>query len=276
MSFLVLLLVLWVEKFSSWRRHIQCDGLWNRWFDHIRGKALGPWLALTLMLGVPLLLAAVALGVLGSYLHGWLALPLHLLILIYALGRGDVLERLGAFRDAWRRGDQEAAFLAAQRDLQLDAEGSPQQLLPQVQGYLLWQGYQGFFAVIFWYVLLGPLLALAYRLLDHVSRQSHDPSLQEKARLLRHALDWLPVRALSASFALVGNFVAVARQLLHVLLAWEVPAAGVLAQAGRAAAEIAEPRSGEEGVASLDGLWQLLVRSAILWYALIAVWVIWF
>ena len=34
-----------------------------------------------------------------------------------------------------------------------------------VQTRLLWKSYEGFFAVIFWYLLLGPMAALAYRLL---------------------------------------------------------------------------------------------------------------
>ena len=36
--------------------------------------------------------------------------------------------------------------------------------------------------------------------------------------------------------------------------------------------EQGQPVIGEVGVSSLDGLWQLLVRAAVLWYALFAVW----
>jgi len=274
MSFLVLLLMLWVEKFSAWRRRIQHDGPWLRQLARVEASArLGaaPWLSLALLVALPVALLAVLLVLLKPLAYGWLSLPVHLLVLVYSLGRGDVLAALGPFRDAWRRGDRQAAYHVAERDLALQAEDS-ETLLLRVQGYLLWQGYQGFFAVIFWYALLGPVAALAYRLLALTSEHAQQPALRERALQVRHGFDWLPVRVLAASFALVGNFVAVSRGLLHDLLNWDIATDRLVATAGRAAAELPEPTLGEIGVASLDDLWQLLVRSAVLWYAGLAVW----
>ncbi|MBC9252209.1 hypothetical protein A9179_18200 [Pseudomonas alcaligenes] len=274
MNFLVLLLVLWVEKLSAWRQRIQQDGAWQQWLARVEARQPAePWLALALLILVPLGLLGLLLGVVQPLAYGWLALPLHLLVLVYSLGRGDVLAALGPFRDAWRRGDDQAALHVAERDLGVQADGEAE-LLSRVQDYELWQAYQGFFAVIFWYALLGPLLALAYRLLALAAEQARQPELAERAARLRHALDWLPVRVLAASFALVGNFAAVSRAVLHDLLAWDIPAAQLLGRAGRAAGELAEPQAGEAGANSLDELWQLLVRSAVFWYAAFAVWIL--
>ncbi len=274
MSFLVLLLVLWVEKFSAWRAKIQQDGPWLRllaWVERQADFIESPWLAILLLVLLPLAALALLLALLGPLAYGWLALPVHLLVLVYSLGRGDPQAALGPFRDSWRRGDAEAAYLVARRDLALQAEESDT-LLQQVQSYLLWQAYQSFFAVIFWYALLGPVAALAYRLLALMTEHTGQPIVRERAVQWRHAFDWLPVRLLAASFALVGSFVAVSRVLLHELLNWDIAAAQLVVQAGRAAAEVPEPVLGEAGVASLDGLWQLLVRAAVLWYAGLAVW----
>ncbi|PAU66011.1 hypothetical protein BZL41_03485 [Pseudomonas sp. PIC25] len=274
MSFLVLLLVVWVEKFSSWRWRIQQDGPWLRQLAKVEASPrlkAAPWLALGLLVLLPVLALGLVLWMLEPVAYGWLVLPVHLLVVIYSLGRGDVLAALGPFRDAWRRGDSQAAYHVAERDLALDAsEGGA--LLLRVQGYLLWQAYQSFFAVIFWYALLGPMAALAYRLLALTAEHSQEPALRERAVQLRHGFDWMPVRLLAASFALVGNFVAVSRALLHELLSWDVSAARLVIDAGRAASESSEPVLGEAGVASLDALWQLLVRAAVLWYAVFAVW----
>src|SRR5690606_17128680 len=207
--------------------------------------------------------------------YGWLALPVHLLVLIYSLGRGDLLAALGPFRDAWRRGDGQAAYHAAERDLGLQPEEGTE-LLPQVQGHLLWQAYQSFFAVIFWYLMLGPMAALAYRLLALSAQHAEQPALRERAVQLRHAFDWLPSRVLASSFALVGNFVAVSRAVLHELLSWDISAAQLVAKAGRAAGEMPPPVMGEAGVDTLDQLWQLLIRAAVVWYAGYAVWVLFF
>ncbi|MBS7663901.1 regulatory signaling modulator protein AmpE [Pseudomonas lalucatii] len=274
MSFLVLLLVLWVEKFSSWRNAIQQDGPWLRLLAKAERQAdfiESPWLGIALLVVLPLLALTLLLSLLEPVAYGWLALPVHLVVLIYSLGRGDLLAALGPFRDSWRRGDSEAAYLVAKRDLALEAENEGA-LLQQVQGHMLWQAYQSFFAVIFWYVLLGPLAALAYRLLAMLGEHAEQPALRERAVHLRHAFDWLPARVLAASFALVGNFVAVNRALLHELLSWDIAAAQLVINVGRAACETPAPELGSAGVASLDSLWQLLVRAAVLWYAVFALW----
>ena len=167
MSFLVLLLALLIEKFSAVRRQVQQDGPWLQWLagcDSSSRLASAPELALSLLVLLPVALLGLLLLVIQPLLYGWLALPVHLLVMMFCLGRGDVLAALGPFRDAWRRGDLEAAYLVASRDLAIDGE-SDADLLRKVQGHLLWEGYQGFFAVIFWYAVLGPLPALAYRLL---------------------------------------------------------------------------------------------------------------
>ena len=278
MSFLVLLLVLWVEKFSSWRTKIQQDSAWLRllgWSERQNAFRDNPWLSLAVLVLLPLAALAVLLALLGVTLHGWLALPVHLWVLVYALGRGDPLVALGPFRDAWRREDVEAAYFVAQRDLGVEA-ADEDSLLQSAQGFLLWQGYQSFFAVIFWYALLGPLAALAYRLLALTVEHAQDPSLRARAGQWRHAFDWLPVRLLAASFALVGSFVAVSRVLLHELLNWNVSAAQLIANSGRAAEEFGPTTLGEGGVSSLDGLWQLLVRAGVFWYAGFAVWTLLF
>ncbi|MDN6861091.1 regulatory signaling modulator protein AmpE [Pseudomonas sp. CAN2814] len=274
MSFLVLLLVLVIEKFSGWRGRIQRDGLWLGWLDTVGGiKSLSerPWLGILVAVLPPLLLLALLLTILDPVAYGLLALPVQLLVVVWSLGRGDVLRAIGPFRDAWRREDAQGAYHVAERDLGVQAE-SDDDLLAQVQGTLVWQAYQAFFAVIFWYALLGPVAALAYRLLAIAADQGRQPLLRERAAQLRHAFDWLPARALVLSFALVGNFVAVTRMLLHDLLAWDVPAARLLARAGYVAEDFNEGGLGAKGVASLDALWQLLVRSAVLWYAVFAVW----
>ncbi len=121
-----------------------------------------------------------------------------------------------------------------------------------------------------WYALLGPVAALAYRLLALALEHARQPALREQAARVRHILDWLPVRALVLSFALVGNFLAVIRVLLHWLLAWDISAAALLGKAGRVASDVEAVELGAAGVASLDALWQLLVRAAVLWYAVFA------
>ena len=274
MSFVVLLLAILVKKFSALRQRLQCDGGWVRELNKLEASpklAKNPWWVLIILILLPVILLGLLLVVLDPVAYGLLALPVHLVVLIFSLGRGDLLADLGPFRDAWRRGDLQAAAHVAERDISVRAENG-EQLLEHVQAHLLWQAYQSFFAVIFWYFLLGPVAALSYRLLALAVEHGKNPELVEHAQQMRHAFDWLPVRLLAASFALVGNFAAVSRVMLHELLSWEISAAQLINKAGCAAAELAPPQTGPEGVSSLDALWELLLRAAVVWYAGFAVW----
>ncbi|WP_434560711.1 regulatory signaling modulator protein AmpE [Pseudomonas sp. D2-30] len=276
MSFLVLLLAVWIEKFSALRQRVQRDGGWLGELNKLEASPRWgnrPWLVLVVMVLLPVSLLALLLWVLEPVAYGLLALPIHLLVVIYSLGRGDLLADLGPFRDAWRREDLQAATHVAKRDLNIDADDG-EQLLERVQGHLLWQAYQSFFAVIFWYFLLGPVAALSYRLLALAAEHSQNPGVAERAAQLRHAFDWVPVRLLAASFALVGNFVAVSRVMLHELLNWNISAADLIDKVGLVAGEIPTPVAGPDGINSLDRLWELLLRAALLWYAGFALWTV--
>ncbi|QXH55898.1 regulatory signaling modulator protein AmpE [Pseudomonas maumuensis] len=274
MSFLVLVLALWVEKFSALRQRLQRDGFYLGELVRLEhsGK-VHPWWTLSILILAPVALLVLLLHVLEPVAYGLLALPVHLLVLVYSLGRGDVKAALGPFRDAWRRGDEQAALHVAERDLGLAADDA-QSLIKRVQGHLLWQAYQSFFAVIFWYFLLGPAAALAYRLLALTMDNSRQPALQTLAGQLRHAMDWLPVRVMTVSFALVGNFVAVTRVMLHELLDWHVSAGHLVAKVGRVADDIPEEEDRQRGLERLDSLWELLLRCAVLWYACFALWTV--
>ncbi|WP_434572381.1 regulatory signaling modulator protein AmpE [Pseudomonas sp. Z3-6] len=276
MSFLVLLLAVWIEKFSALRLRVQRDGGWLRELNKLEASPRWvnrPWLVLTAMVLLPVALLALLLWVLEPVAYGLLALPVHLLVVIYSLGRGDLLAALGPFRDAWRREDLQAAAHVAKRDLDIEADDG-EQLLERVQGHLLWQAYQSFFAVIFWYFVLGPVAALSYRLLALAAEHSQNPGVAERASQMRHAFDWVPVRLLAASFALVGNFVAVSRVMLHELLNWNISAADLIDKVGLVAGEIPKPVAGPDGINSLDRLWELLLRAAVLWYAGFALWTV--
>ncbi len=274
MSFLVLVLALWFEKFSSLRQRLQRDGFYLGELVRLeRSGKVHPWWTLAILILAPVALLVLLLHVLEPVAYGLLALPVHLLVLIYSLGRGDVKAALGPFRDAWRRGDDQAALHVAERDLGLAADDA-MSLIKRAQGHLLWQAYQSFFAVIFWYFLLGPAAALAYRLLALTGEHSRQPALKTLAEQLRHALDWLPVRVLAVSFALVGNFVAVTRVMLHELLDWHISAGHLVAKVGRVADDIPEEEDRQRGLERLDSLWELLLRSAVLWYACFALWTV--
>lgn len=269
MNFLVLLSILALEKLCRWRVHLQRDRLFRRVLNRLettpRFKEQAA-VQLLLVLAVPLLPIGLLLWSLAPLAYGWLLLPLHLALLLWSLGRGDPHHSLAPFRTRWQRGDVEGAYLEAQRDLGVQAEDA-QDLLRQVQGFLLWQAYEGFFAVIFWYALGGPLPALAYRLLALLGEHAEGEELRGYAVRLRHALDWIPARLLALSLALAGNFVSANRVLWSRLFDFPASAAQLVADVGRAATELPVV---EGGLETLDESWSLLQRAGLIWYSALA------
>ena len=86
MSFLVLLLALLIEKFSAGRQLIQRDGPWLRWLasSEASTRLVGsPVLTQILLVLLPVVLLGVLLLAIEPLLYGWLALPVHLLVMIY-------------------------------------------------------------------------------------------------------------------------------------------------------------------------------------------------
>lgn len=67
MSFLVLLLAVWIEKFSALRQRVQRDGGWLHELNKLEASPRWvnrPWLVLTVMVLLPVALLALLLWVL--------------------------------------------------------------------------------------------------------------------------------------------------------------------------------------------------------------------
>ncbi|MDH5423386.1 MAG: regulatory signaling modulator protein AmpE [Gammaproteobacteria bacterium] len=63
------------------------------------------------------------------------------------------------------------------------------------------------FGVIFWFVLLGPVGAVIYRLSQQLlSAYAQDPLISTTAERMLYLLNWLPERFLAISFAITGHF----------------------------------------------------------------------
>lgn len=264
----------------------------DRWLAHWyqrAGDALGA-LPLPARLLAIAALPCVALQLVAWLLAPWLAgallFALQLATLVYSLGRGDFDAALQAYLERWRRGDFEAAYRefedpAAAGVLQPgDASAETTvtdraDLHAAMRGALLYSGFERWFAVVFWFFLLGPALALFYRLL-HLLAQVPNVSAEERALLLRWLawLEWLPVRLLGLAFAVAGNFVGCFREWRATLAARLSTRELLVVYADQA--QIPDGAGGENpgweqrAADELNGLRELLARAAIVWLVLFA------
>ncbi|CAN5133676.1 CobD/CbiB family protein [soil metagenome] len=91
------------------------------------------------------------------------------------------------------------------------------------------------FGVFFWYVLLGPAGAVAYRLADFAARTWSREALGPFANFSVAAfgvMDWVPARMTAIGFAIVGNFEDAMYAWRNFAARWADPLAGVLLSAG--------------------------------------------
>lgn len=246
MSFLVAVLFLLLEPFPWVHRVMQRgDALLRRTLVACERQTWGVarWrlAAWVLLWTLPLALLWLALWPVA---YGWLRLPLELALLLWASGRSSLREALPTLRSC-------GGLARNARDWR------------RWQGRLLWQSHEGLFAVLFWYALLGPLPAIVYRLLAIVCEQAEDAALRRSAVWARHALDWLPARALVLTLGLAGNLVTAGRVLWPQLLDMHALPCRLVVEGGRAAAELsAQPEEARQGLRVLE---QLLNRALLIW-----------
>ena len=84
MIFLVVLLVLLIDKLTDWRRDVQQDGPWLQWLRRVEQRSGSgiPWLGLALVVLLPVLVLGLLLLALKPLAYGWLSLPVHVLVLL--------------------------------------------------------------------------------------------------------------------------------------------------------------------------------------------------
>lgn len=207
MTFLAIVLAVLV--FQAWgsAQRLHHDSWFTDWQARVANWGLSGSLALALLVLLPAVLVSFALDVVEPVLFGLLWLPLAAFLLLYSFGRGDFQASMSSYRGHAYSGDFEGAYLAACEDFgwdeTIEAPETALEVHAMIQRALLYEGMQRWFAVLFYFVLLGPAGALVYRLLQ-LCRDTFEPDTAQRWLFL---LDWVPARLLSATFTVTGDFI---------------------------------------------------------------------
>lgn len=212
---------------------------WVRWLDDkLPGE--GFWrgrYGIAVALLPPLLAVLLFQLALDEPLLGLAGLVFAIAMLFYAWGPRD----LDVDVDAVLSAEDPVARRAAVRDL-----GAASTDAPSLVGAVFRGAQRRWFGVLFWFLLLGPVGALLYRLSQLAAEAEASALLPAEtaagARWLHALLDWPVAQLMTLAMALVGNFDT-------VIGAWKDHGgagfdldAGFLVAAGRASvrAEVAE------------------------------------
>ena len=269
-------------------------GQWMRWLDG-RFPGDGFWrgpFGVVLALVPPLLAVGLFQLALRDSVYGVPALVFGIAVLFYAWGPRDLdvdVDAVAAATDPVERHDAAARLWPPGEPVSLSGG--------TLVGAVFRNARRRWFGVLFWFLLLGPVGALLYRLAA-LAAEGKDTHLLPAgnvagARTLLAVLDWPVAQLMTLSMALVGNFDA-------VFGAWREHGgasfsldAGFLAAAARACvrSELAEEHDDEteSGVAAstagmlatsapelpeLRDAMSLAWRILLVWMAVLAVFVI--
>ena len=230
---------------------LQRDDLQQAWHDYsliLRPNTLNSTVLNLLILLLPVTVVAFFIALLGDSLASIPVFLLNTIIVLFAIGRGDAVSRSQAFR--FSINDEEASA-AAQRYYGLDEQ--TEHLTGQLYQRIAYQLYERWFAVIFWFLILGAPGALLYRMChncidsqatsvsqsaleasidsgsDSQQTQVDSASLGEDASLIVSIMDWLPARIWVLILGVVSYF-GTSLELLSARLFDRITASGLFAE----------------------------------------------
>ncbi|MDZ7769043.1 MAG: regulatory signaling modulator protein AmpE [Woeseiaceae bacterium] len=223
MNLIALLIGLAVERLATQLFHLRE----LRWLDKVIDAGYGQFARFAgwpAIIPVALLAALLVFPVflvtflLGDALFGFAYLLLAVIVLFFSLGPRDIGEEIDDYCSALESGDAERIRVTSKALLERDVDDDEAERIRHVEEAVFVQANNRLFAVIFWFVVFGPLGAWAYRVMDLIRRRAvfnasrADGSADEAERMAAAAaalhgwVAWIPARLTAAGYALAGSF----------------------------------------------------------------------
>jgi len=294
MNLIALLIGLGIERLATQLFHLRR----LRWLDRIidggfrQARRVANWppvlvvVLLALLLALPVIVVTVALG---DVLLGAPYLLLAVVVLFFSLGPKDIGEDVSEYCEALQSGDEERIRQTSKAIIESDVPEEPAERMLRVESAVCVQANNRLFAVIFWFILLGPVGAWSYRATDLIRRRAvfnesrdeeddeHLIRMREAARTVHSWLAWIPARLTAIGYAIAGHFesaLAAWRALPEPppATAWEATK-NLLARVGVGALALdhGDPEaSAERAMRGATAANQLVFRLLIIWAVVIA------
>lgn len=254
----------WFESYLLFLKNkLGSEALWKGWLG-------------VLMAIVPLLIVVFLLNYLvQDWLYGLGGLLFGLIILLYSFGPESLYHNLHQVSAQAASSEETKAKqsdpLQALMKYQLADEEQDEETA-QVSAVFIYTN-RGIVAPLFWFILLGPVGAILYRLSElfaQITQQTHSEFAHATSQSTRfqQVLDWIPARIIGFVYTLIGNFHQGVQAWLSYV--WRPLASSdrLLANCGLAAMAKGEAKS--EG-SKLDLSLTMVDRSMLILLVLIAV-----
>jgi AmpE protein len=283
-TFLALIIALALLQYWGSASPVHTDD----WFHELVKKLSGFGLSATMRFGLAVLLPALLVlwlqTLVVGMLFGAISLALMVFVLLYSFGRGDFDALVGQYREYCQRGDFEAAYLFVREEIPgetgKECPSGPEHLHRWMKERICYMGFERWFGVIFYFAILGPAGALAYRLLQLYGDLNEESEPAAMVSRVRYFVDWVPARLLVFAFAVTGDWVGSREQVMTSLQDTTTANSEVIADAAHAAlglkATVFSDSNRDTDAFAEVGDWEitqlqsLLRRSAVAWVVVLS------
>jgi AmpE protein len=228
------------------------------------------WIKLSAVLILPLTIIILTQLAVTDLLYGALYFVFGLLVLFYCLGPTCQRSDIDAYLDARSLGDDDEALHYAGIITEQIASTTPDQQTDEVTRAIISTANERSFSTLLWFVVLGPVGAVLYRLVTNISKQEEaDVKTKQSARIIAAAMAWVPARMLALGYALTGHFDGAIQAYRSRTMEKDLKKANneVLISTGMGA--LRHQRMSDE-ISCIRSARDLVMRSIIIWIAVLA------
>ncbi len=282
MALLALIIALFIEHyFHKDTKQLNQKVSHRHWFTRYQEKMtswfgeqswFGKWVGEAVVLLAPVL---VIYWVYAWYQHDWwfhggllgslFMLALAVGVLVLCLGPESPRKSLKAYYDARAEHQEQTAFEEAALFTGQETADSIEAVDQQVSKTIFRKSQTRYFAVVIWFMILGPAGALLYRLTNwYLEKQEH----QGFAYKLNLILEWIPARITALAYLLAGDMGAGVKVLKKDFLDFDVDGLNFVESAGFASLGFYE--SDDKRGPSRWAL-KLAERAGVIIFALVAI-----
>ncbi len=213
MTLIVIVASLLLEHvFGHWQRLRRLSWL-SSLRKHLLRIVTEPWQSsyqgVLVLLLIPCIVIWLTQLLLQGYAWFFLELIFSILVVSYCLGPEPFNERVEEYIAACEGHHRLDAKQMAEALVGDEVSDNQWQQSCSVTKAILYEGNIRIFAVLFWFLLLGPVGAVLYRCSAFLAQGKSIPeneSIQSAAERIFFVLDWLPANLLSLTFFLTGSF----------------------------------------------------------------------
>jgi membrane protein required for beta-lactamase induction len=271
-----------VESLRSYRRFEWFDNWTAKTRSWCKARSLGGPLTVLAVISPPVVIVGLVNFALYDVFGGLFSLILNVVILVLCLGPQDLDEQVTHVLDALDEGDEAEIRKAVETLLEAEMPKDKAKLQQSLVETILLQANERVFALLFSFLLLGPLGAVLYRLSCHMKSHAGKGNYATAAYRLHDLLAFVPAHLSALGYAMAGSFVdAIHAWRMHFAewkADWQASVSGAALAGGFGALQynpsddtVGEGVDYETIHAQVKSTLGLVWRTLVIWVVLIAI-----